>query len=97
MTTQQEKEIYARSLSHFGVFRQWDKLIEEMAELTQAVLKERYNPTQENKQRVMEEIVDMQIVLNQLLPLLNKKYMKVYKRNKLLRLEQIINQKIDVK
>lgn len=88
-----EKALYANALNYFGALRQWDKLIEEMAELQQAILKVRYNPTQENKQNLHEEIVDVQVVMSQLLPHMNKNWMRVHKRNKLLKLSYTIGNK----
>ena len=54
--------IHQTALSHFGIKNQEDKLIEEMSELTQALIKNR----QFRDSNVPEEIADVQIVLNQL-------------------------------
>ena len=54
--------IHQTALSHFGLKHQEDKLIEEMSELTQALIKNR----QFRDSNVAEEIADVQIVLNQL-------------------------------
>lgn len=54
--------IHQRALSKFGEQNQKDMAIEEMAELTQALLKERRG----RESNVAEEIADVQIVLDQM-------------------------------
>lgn len=49
--------IHQQALNHFGAYNQHLKLIEEMAELTQAILK---------GTNIAEEIADVQIVLDQI-------------------------------
>ena len=58
-------DIYAETLLKYGRDRQIDKLIEEMAELTQALLKYKHG----EPHNVPEELADVQIVMRQLLPL----------------------------
>lgn len=58
-------DIYAETLLKFGRDRQIDKLIEEMAELTKALLDYKYGLPH----NVPEEIADVLIVLRQLIPL----------------------------
>lgn len=96
MTKSEENELFIKSLLHFGVMRQWDKLSEEMSELNQAIMKYRYKPTQENIQNLYEEIVDVEIVLAQLKTGISKRQMKVHKRNKIEYLKSIIERKISV-
>lgn len=96
MTRKEENELYIKSLSHFGVLRQWDKLSEEMSELNQAIMKYRYKPNQKNIQNLHEEIVDVEIVLSQLKTGISHKHMKVHKRNKLEYLKSIVTGKIIV-
>lgn len=54
--------IYKKALHHFGNYTQKDKMIEEMAELTIALFKERSGL----EHNIAEEIADVQIVLNQI-------------------------------
>jgi len=61
-----EQETYKASLAHFGEVSQQDKLIEEMAELTQAILKHRRNPTGATDMDRHSEFVDVQIVMRQI-------------------------------
>ena len=54
--------IYDRVILKFGQSHQKDKMIEEMAELTQALIKERHG----EQHNIAEEIADVQTVLNQM-------------------------------
>jgi len=54
--------IHQQSLTKFGEQKQKDMLIEEMSELTQALLKDRRG----RESNISEEIADVQIVLDQI-------------------------------
>ncbi len=54
--------IYQKALQRFGNYTQKDKMIEEMAELTIALFKERSGL----EHNIAEEIADVQTVLNQM-------------------------------
>ncbi len=54
--------IHQQALTKFGEQKQKDMLIEEMSELTQALLKDRRG----RESNVSEEIADVQIVLDQI-------------------------------
>lgn len=95
MNLQEEQELYERSLAHFGYARQWDKLAEEASEVAMAVLKTRYKP--DGNKRIAEECVDFLIVLNQVLALMDGDYIERYKQEKLERLRNIVDGKLDVK
>jgi len=56
------EQILQKALNKFGQSHQKDKMIEEMAELTQALIKERHG----EQHNIAEEIADVQIVLNQM-------------------------------
>lgn len=71
-------------MSRFGEAKQEGKLIEEMAELMQAILK-RWNGREHN---VSEEIADVQIVLDQI-KLLHPDW-KTWEQIKLKRLEEML-------
>lgn len=75
---------HQRALSKFGAEKQEGKLIEEMAELMQAILK-RWNGREYN---VSEEIADVQIVLDQI-KLLHPDW-KSWEQIKLKRLEEML-------
>lgn len=70
MTAEREGAILEAAIERWGDDRQVDKAIEEMAELTKALLKERqamHDAGDTSKQdHVVEEIADVQIMLNQM-------------------------------
>lgn len=72
------------ALSKFGENAQKEMLIEEMAELTQAILKDRRG----RESNIAEEIADVQIVLDQI-KLLHPDW-KTWEQIKLKRLEEIL-------
>lgn len=75
---------HQRALNKFGEQNQKDIAIEEMAELTQALLKERRG----RESNVAEEIADVQIVLDQM-KLLYPEW-KSWEQIKLSRLEEML-------
>lgn len=83
-----KETIYQDAIDTFGVPAQVDMLIEEMAELTQALLKWRRG--KQNMDNVHEEVVDVEIVLEQLKTGLNRETLTQYKQQKLERLEKLI-------
>lgn len=67
-------------------------LIEEMAELTQALLKYRRKPqSQDIEFNVHEEVADVEIVLGQIKLLLRHGLVEKFKEQKLERLQTLIN------
>lgn len=67
-----------RAIDTYGANTQIDKAIEEMGELTQALLKERHSRmTEEHKlhlAHIEEEIVDVYIMLSQLMIIFRERY-----------------------
>ena len=61
-----ETEILIDALETYGVRNQEDMLIEEMSELTKALLKHRRYNTEETQADILEEIADVEITLMQL-------------------------------
>ena len=63
-------ELLKKAINTYGVQAQKDMMIEEMSELTKAILKERRADTftieKLAKDNIREEIVDVQIMLNQM-------------------------------
>ena len=57
-----ERSVYEKAILKFGIENQKNMLIEEMAELIQAIQKERRNLDH----NISEEIADVQIVLDQI-------------------------------
>jgi len=76
--------IHQRALSKFGENTQKEMLIEEMAELTQAILKDRRG----RESNISEEIADVQIVLDQI-KLLHPDWIS-WEQVKLKRLEEML-------
>lgn len=80
--------IYEKTLYKFGVNRQIDKLIEEMGELTRALLKYKYNEIN----NVHEEFADVEVLLRQLRPVLNQNGdVDNWHKFKIERLEEMLN------
>ena len=73
---------HQRALNKFGEANQKDMAIEEMAELTQALLKERRG----RESNVAEEIADVKVVLDQLMILYPE--WKTWEQIKLARLNE---------
>jgi len=64
----EDKATCVEALIRFGIDHQEEKLMEEMSELTQAIIKHRHNPDDADiEHNLCEEIVDVYIVLNQLM------------------------------
>lgn len=62
-----EAEILIDAISTYGEKSQEDMLIEEMSELTKALIKHRRYGTDETRADILEEIADVQITLMQLI------------------------------
>ena len=89
-------EILERAIYTFGPDCQTDKCIEEMSELTKALLKLRYCENRYERQIVQdavdEEMADVEIMLAQLKLIFNNHYrVEMEKEKKLERLERRIN------
>ena len=73
-----DTEILNKAIDHYGTSPQIDKTIEEMSELTKALLKERYaRMTKEHQpaiDNVCEELADAVIMLNQLVLIFTERY-----------------------
>jgi hypothetical protein len=70
MTDKRKHVILDSAIGTYGIEHQEDKCIEEMSELTKAILKYRHAENESEKQaihdNVIEEIADVQITLNQM-------------------------------
>lgn len=105
---EQEYEIYKQAIFTFGVNTQLDVLIEEMSELTQALLKlrrgKRHDPfmeqigTQHIKANVIEEIADVSICLDQAIIIFAcENEVEKVRRKKIMRLEEYIDAENELK
>lgn len=86
-----EHQLYKTALETWGYDSQFDMLIEEMAELTQAILKSRRRsgmPTE----NLHEEFIDVKIVMSQIENCLNENRLEFWKQEKLMRLEKRLNE-----
>lgn len=87
-----EPKIYWKAIEAFGEQSQIDMLIEEMAELTQAILKNRRrnngNPLM--SENLHEEFVDVKIVMAQIELCLMPNRLEFWKEEKLKRLSERI-------
>ena len=67
MNAYTEKWMERNAIKHYGKTAQEDKCIEEMAELTQAIIKYRLDPdSTEKKLNLVEEMEDVRIMLEQM-------------------------------
>jgi NTP pyrophosphatase (non-canonical NTP hydrolase) len=67
MNDERRNEIKRAALEHWGEELQVNLAIEEMSELTHALLKYRRRPSEDREDHVREEIADVLIMLDQLL------------------------------
>lgn len=90
-----DTEVLNRAIDEYGTSPQIDKAIEEMSELTKALLKERYARMTDNHNEaidnVCEELADAIIMLNQLEIIFTERY-HAFRREDL---QKIINYKIE--
>lgn len=61
-----QKETLRAAINTFGIPRQEDIAIEEMSELTKAIIKNRRTPDKSHKDDIREEIADVFIMITQL-------------------------------
>ena len=79
--------INLQNAEHYGYEPQSNMLIEEMAELTQAISKYRRDNSKKNFDNIIEEIADVEVMLHQIKHLLgiNPKYVESVKEQKVYR------------
>ena len=63
---QKRQETLRTAINTFGIPRQEDIAIEEMSELTKAIIKNRRTPDKSHKEDIREEIADVFIMITQL-------------------------------
>lgn len=85
-----ENQLFKKAIKTFGELSQYDMLIEEMAELTQAILKNRRrNGTKGTvTENLHEEFVDVSIVMRQIELLLDPKRLQFWYDTKIERLAE---------
>ncbi len=88
-------EFYKKVIAKYGIFNQQLKAIEEMAELTQAIVKFRFSKFtdsdhQELKEHMLEELADVDIMMDQMKVIYGTNDIESFKVIKLKRLESKI-------
>lgn len=94
-----DERIMRQAIETYGVQAQCDVAIEEMAELTKAIVKIRrvaddYEKTQAALDNLLEEIADVDIMIDQLKIMRGPKRVEEYRRKKLERLERRLNDEL---
>lgn len=86
----ENEPIYNQAIEHYGVNSQIDIAIEEMSELTKALLKHRRYGTEDTYKAIREELADVEICLEQikLIYLIDDKSLEFIKNFKLDRLKK---------
>lgn len=86
----ENKPIYNQAIEHYGVNSQIDIAIEEMSELTKALLKHRRYGTEDTYKAIRDELADVEICLEQikLIYLIDDKSLEFIKNFKLDRLKK---------
>jgi NTP pyrophosphatase (non-canonical NTP hydrolase) len=82
------EKICKRALEKWGIDKQTDMMIEEMSELTKALLKVRRGESLDN---VIDELADVSIVLEQMTIFFGKELVENQKKVKLERLKRRID------
>jgi hypothetical protein len=83
-----EKQICERALKTWGIQAQLDMMIEEMSELTKAIIK--YRRGKGDKLDLLREGVDVQIMMMQLESMFPWGEWELEKRGKLARVEELL-------
>ena len=86
--TEEQKGIMLQALSRYGVDAQDDIAIEEMSELTKAIIKNRRYKTFATLENLYEELADVYIMLEQIMMSLDKDRVQSYIDSKLERLNE---------
>lgn len=91
-----DERIMQQAIETYGVQAQCDVAIEEMAELTKAIVKIRrvaddYGKTQAALENLLEEIADVDIMIEQMKIMWGPKPVEEYRRKKLERLDRRLN------
>jgi NTP pyrophosphatase (non-canonical NTP hydrolase) len=86
--TEEQKGIMLNALKRYGVDAQDDIAIEEMSELTKAIIKNRRYKTFATLESIYEELADVYIMLEQIMMSLDKDRVQNYVNSKLERLNE---------
>lgn len=86
--TEEQQEIMLKALNKYGVAAQDDIAIEEMSELTKAIIKVRRYNNSDTYENLCEELADVFIMCEQILMSLDKDKVQSYIDAKLERLNE---------
>ena len=86
--TEEQNNIMLKALKKYGVDAQDDIAIEEMSELTKAIIKNRRYRNFETMENLYEELADVYIMLEQVMMSLDKDRVQNYINSKLERLNE---------
>ena len=86
--TEEQKNIMQNAVRKYGVDAQDDIAIEEMSELTKAIIKNRRYKTFATLESIYEELADVYIMLEQIMMSLDKDRVQSYVDSKLERLNE---------
>jgi NTP pyrophosphatase (non-canonical NTP hydrolase) len=86
--TEEQKNIMQNAVRKYGVDAQDDIAIEEMSELTKAIIKNRRYKTFATLENLYEELADVYIMLEQIMMSLDKDRVESYVNSKLERLNE---------
>lgn len=86
--TEEQKNIMQNAVRKYGVDAQDDIAIEEMSELTKAIIKNRRYKTFATLESIYEELADVYIMLEQIMMSLDKVRVQSYANSKLERLNE---------
>jgi NTP pyrophosphatase (non-canonical NTP hydrolase) len=86
--TEEQKNIMQNAVRKYGVDAQDDIAIEEMSELTKAIIKNRRYKTFATLESIYEELADVYIMLEQIMMSLDKDRVQNYVNSKLERLNE---------
>lgn len=86
--TEEQRKIMQNAVRKYGVDAQDDIAIEEMSELTKAIIKNRRYKTFATLENLYEELADVYIMLEQIMMSLDKDRVQSYINSKLERLNE---------
>jgi len=85
-----EKELYQKALEKWGIELQLNMMIEECAELIQAIIHLKRKASPSNLKKVIEEIADVEIMIGQMKEIFDKASIEGIVQIKLERLNKMI-------
>lgn len=83
------RNLYRKAIAHYGIQNQIEKMVEECAEVVEAVMKHNHN--RDTNYHVCEEIADALIMLEQMQEIFGYETVEDWKAIKLKRLDDTIN------